>query len=391
MNNEPIIKEIVTLENSELRKIADRVVTTAILAAQKVSVEQGLKPAKESFEAIMLTRIKSFDPKKMKAIKEKVTPLYNAPIGVRTALYGELGKIDLKKTTSVEAAVRKLEPVKINLKLLGLPILPKGVDLTDSNFKKQLDLKKNLMNFQNITGINAITGSGLASNQSEGMKDDADVDEDNYTPQAVTDKLGLYISRIKCVDETGSSFEERWGSDEIALAGVSVDEDGDTKKINEHYVGGGFDDGDSKNYRPHWQWYWFNMREGNIWPKSYFLTFILIEKDNGGAASFIQTMWDKVKKEVMTALSDIGSTWGPLGTVIGAAVSYAVGKIVEWFINLWNDDIFRPKTISCTVPAYSARWTKNGKWGYTTSPVIQNHFTGHDGHYFIEYYWRLFS
>lgn len=86
-----------------------------------------------------------------------------------------------------------------------------------------------------------------------------------------------------------------------------------------------------------------------------------------------------------------GSVFGPLGTIIGAAVGYAVGKIVEWFINWWNDDIFRPKTISCTVPSYGARWTKNGRWGSPTSSLRQTHFTGHSGHYYIEYYWRLFS
>ena len=396
MKLEPIIKDTVTLANSEVKKIADRVANTAILAAEKVSVEPNFKGERDSFESIMQQRLKTFDQAKLKNIQQLVSPLVKASTDVRTAIYGDLGKIDLLKVKSVEDAVKKLGPLKIERKLLGLRTAPQNADLSDAQIKKYLNDQGEILNTHNITSIDAITGGGRVFGDI-GQVSEEDIELDDFQPQAVTDKLGLYIRRVKCVDETGSSFEENFGDDEIALAGTSVDETGDTKKIPEFRVGNSFNDGDTKWYTPHKQWSWFNMREGGSnWPKSYYLTFILAEKDNGGLSDFMQKLWDKVSKEVTAAIAAaiggaIGSSLGPLGTIIGAAVGYAVAKVIEWFINIWKDDIFPPKTVSCTVPAFGARWTKNGVWGSTTSEFRNAHFYGHGGHYYIEYYWRLFS
>lgn len=398
MKQEPIIKETVTLANSEFRKIADRVVNTAILAAQKVSVENNLEPMKESFEAILKERLSSFNEKKIETIRKKMIPLYQASLDLRTELYGELGKIDLSKTKSVELEVGKLSPVKINRKVLGLWNPPAGSDLPDIEIKKRLDLQTEILSPHNITFIDAITGGGPVFDEIGGLdSDEPDLEDDNFEPQAVTDKLGLNIRRVKCINETNAGWTEWTGSDEIALAGISVDETGGTKKIGENYIGGGFDNGDSKGYNPAWQWNWFNMREGgNNWPKSYFLTFILVEKDDGGLSSFLQKLWDKVRQEVYSSIAkavgeSVDKKYKPLGSIIGPAVAYAVDKIVDWFIKAWQDDIFPPKTISCTVPAYGARWSRNNRWGYTTSSRRRVHFYGHSGHYYVEFYWRLFS
>ena len=395
MKQEPIIQETVSLANSEIKKIADRVVNTIILAAEKVSVETDFKPAKDTFEAIIQERLNFFDEKKIKDIKKRVSPVYNASTEVRTSLYGELGKIALKDIKSVELEEKLLSPVAINRTVLGLWKPPAGLDISAVEMNKMSDLQSEIFNTHNITSIDAITGGGRVFSDIGLSPDDLGVkEEDDFEPQAVTDKLALYIRRIKCVDETNPEW---WGHDEIALGGASVDETGDTKKISEKYIGGGFDDGDTKWYSPIWRWHWFGMREGgNNWPKSYFLTFVLAEKDMGGLANFLQKLWEKVKKYVLDAIAAaiggaIGSSFGPLGTIIGAAVGYIVAKVVEWFINVWKDDIFPPKTISCTVPGYGARWSRNGHWGYTTSSYRRAHFYGHGGHYYVEYYWRLFS
>lgn len=401
MKLEPIIKDTVTLANSEFKKIADRVANTAILAAEKVSVEPSFKAEVNSFESIMLQRLKTFDKTKIKSIQKLVTPLAKASQEVRIGVYGELGKIDIMKVKSIEDSVKKLGPLKIERKLLGLRTVPANANLTDTQIKKYLKNQTEILNTHNITSIDAITGGGRLFGDI-GQVEDENTELDDFQPQAVTDKLALYIRRVKCVDETGStSFfdpeSERYGDDEIALAGTSVDETGDTKKIPEFRVGNSFDDGDTKWYSPHKKWHWFSMREGGTnWPKSYYLTFILAEKDNGGLSDFLQKLWDKVGKEVTASIAAaiggaIGSSLGPLGTAIGAAIGYAVAKIVEWFIKLWKDDIFPPKTISCTVPSFGARWTKSGNWGYTTSEYRNAHFYGHKGHYYIEYYWKLYS
>ncbi|MDO6761468.1 hypothetical protein Q4566_14750 [Tamlana sp. 2_MG-2023] len=402
MKLEPIIKDTVTLANSEIKKIADRVANTAILAAEKVSVDPSFKAEKDSFESIMLQRLKTFDQTKIKNIQKEVTPLAKASQEVRSGVYGDLGKINIFDVKNVEAAVNKLEPLKIERKLLGLRTVPKNLNLSDVEIKKYLEGQSEILNTHNITSIDAITGGGRLFSDIGQISEDENTQLDDFQPQAVTDKLALYIRRVKCVDETGraSIFDpegEYYGDDEIALAGTSVDETGDTKKIPEFRVGNSFNDGDTKWYSPHKQWHWFSMREGGSnWPKSYYLTFILAEKDFNGLSDFLQLLWDKVGKSVTEAVATavggaVGSALGPLGAVIGAAIGYAVAKVIEWFIKLWKDDIFPPKTISCTVPSYGARWTKNGTWGYTTSSYRTAHFYGHNGHYYIEYYWRLFS
>ena len=56
---------------------------------------------------------------------------------------------------------------------------------------------------------------------------------------------------MKCNDETNTEWP---GSDEIAIGAITVDEDGDTNKIAETYVAGGFDDGDRKVYDRPWRY-----------------------------------------------------------------------------------------------------------------------------------------
>ncbi len=212
-------------------------------------------------------------------------------------------------------------------------------------------------------------------------------------PQLYVDKLGFYIRRVKCVDETNPEW---WGSDEIAMAGISVDETGDTKKIGETYIGGGFDDGDTKWYSPNWFYHWFNLNEGgNNWPKTYYMTLILAEKDNGGLSSFLNKLWEKVRDKVKAAITAavgaaLGEVLGPLGPIIGAAIAWAVDYIVGWLISLWEDDIFPPQTVGISIPSHNCAWYYDGGWKYY-SPYYRMHFYGYGGHYYVEYRWRLYS
>lgn len=414
MKQEPITQEIVTLANSEIKKIADRIANTVILAAEKVSVETDFKPARGTFEDVIKKRLCAFDEKKIKSIKERVAPIYNASVEVRKSLYGELGEIVLEDIKSVELEEKLLPPVKINRSILGLWEPPAGSNLSSAEIEKARSCQSDIFNAPDIFSIDAITGGGRVFSDIGSDSDGMAADHSNFEPQSnlgpgdfkldtTTDKLGLYIRRVKCVDETGGKWREKIGSDEIALGGVSVDETGDVNKISEKFVGGNFDDGDSKWYSPSWRWHWFSMQEGgNSWPKSYFLTFVLAEKDSGGLSEFLEKLWPEIKWSVMAALTaagvGAGTVFGPVGTgtgaiigaAVGAAIGNAVGKIIEWFIKMWKDDIFPPSTISITIPSYSARWYRNGNWSDRTDDR-RVHFYGHKGHYFIEYYWRVFA
>ncbi|MGI0118749.1 hypothetical protein [Zooshikella sp. RANM57] len=388
MKLEPIINDNITLANSEIKKIVERVINSAKIAAEKVAVEENFHPLERSFEDIFKSRFGEYSKEKQETIRRNLKPIYTADKAVRARLYGDLGAIDVKSMESVEHEVTKLPKLKIDPRLLGIWTPTPEADISQPEIERMRSTQPQILNSHNILTSDALLGGGRVFTDLQG-----EFDHDDFEPQAVTDKLALYVRRVKCVDETNPEW---WGSDEISVAGTSVDETGDTKKINEHFVGGGFDDGDSRWYNPNWRFHWFSMREGDSWPKSYYITMILAEKDNGGLAAFLQKLWEKVESQVKDAVAAyvgglIGSSFGPLGTLIGAAVGYAVAKIIDWFIDAWNDDIFPPKTVSCTVPSFGARWTINGVWGSTTSGIRRSHFYGHGGHYYIEYYWKLYA
>lgn len=225
--------------------------------------------------------------------------------------------------------------------------------------------------------------------------------EDFEAQQAVTDKLRLWVRTVRCNDETNPEWP---GNDEIALAGVSIDEDGDTKPIAERFVGSGFSDGTTRS--PNWDYHWFSLGERNYWPKRFGVTLIMAEKDNGGLSSFMQKLWDQVKNSVHNALTAAAQKagvalgaflgvpqFGPLiGSAMAAAANWIVDKVADWLINLFKDDIFRPYTAWATIPSMSARWHfPNGTWGNTWGPLQTVTYTGFGGQYALTYQWQLYS
>ncbi len=216
---------------------------------------------------------------------------------------------------------------------------------------------------------------------------------------AEVSRLELKVRRVLCEDETNPEF---WGNDEIALGGISIDEDGDTAKINERYVGGGFKDGRSKTLN--WDYHWFNLNERSYWPKKYGVSLILAEKDHGGFSGFLSKAWEKVRGAVLAAIKKAAAkagmalaAWlglasiGPIiGKILGEVAAWVIGKLIEWFIKLFKDDIFPPRTIWVNLPSKSARWRySNGVWGSKTSPVGTVRYYGFGGRYRLDYQWRL--
>jgi hypothetical protein len=134
----------------------------------------------------------------------------------------------------------------------------------------------------------------------------------------------------------------------------------------------------------------FNLLEGTVWPKTYFVTFVLAEKDMGGLASFLNKLLDKVKAEVIAAITaavggTIGSVAGPLGTIIGAVVGWVVAQVFEWLKSWWSDDVFSPKTVSISIPSQNASWSGGAKDG----PQHTVQFVGFGGTYRLTYDWFL--
>lgn len=341
-----------------------------------------------------------------------------APQEMRENLFGRYGKLSSEEYLSMgmdrveEANI--LPKLEINQKLLGLKVpqvsIPQGIGrMTDQGLLiPKAELPADIANVTDFKDANqeavkseVYDAEKLQEIWGQNYSEDpfGAIESDDFEEQNVTDKLGFFITRVKCIDETNPENFLWWNlHDEIALAGVSVDETGDTTKVSEKFIGGGFDDGDQKNYFPHWKYHWFNLREGQYWPKAYKVSLILAEKDHGGLSNFLNTLYTKIRNYVKQAISK--AVAGAVSWLVGPAIAKAIGqitawlvdKLIGWIINIFNDDIFPVKVLSCNIPSFSARWHyPNGTWGSTTSGTRTAHFYGHGGHYIINYYWKLYA
>jgi hypothetical protein len=415
-----VVKPIVTdtsgasePDNSEIRKIANDVLQAVQYSFASVAANPAQTFRANTLEETFQQTFKRMDPAKAEGIKTKAAQLVNAGPELRTILFGRYGRIESREFTSIgfDRAQERLAPLEIDRKLLGVKTpgvrVPQGAGVRTSEglLIPTANLPQGVLEPQGAINTSAASTTAPEVYNAEKLEEIwgpvyssdpfAGVGGDEFVEQAITDKLGFYITRIKCVDETNP---EILGSDEIAIGGVSVDEDGDTKKIAETYVGGGFDDGDQRNYSPHWQFHWFSMKEGKYFPKRYEVGLLPAEKDLGGLSNLLTTIWEKVsvkvKELIAKAVKDIlPAYWGPaINAAIGKAVAWLVDKLVGWIISWFKDDIFPIFTASCTIPSFNARWNyPNGTWGSTKSDLRTAHFYGHGGHYIVNYYWKLYA
>jgi len=348
------MSQVTELEDPKLRAVAKRVFLTVRLAAEKAVAHHAepnnfsIAADPESLEQIFLSRFKELRVEKQQAAKAKVISFVKAPPVSRTGVYGDLSSVDLRSATDVEAQV----------KALAFP----------ANLKFPIN---------HLNSLSTLHGNILP------------VIPGGLIPQQTTNKLELRIHKVKCIDETGGWPE--WGDDEIYLGGTTVDETGDTKKVSKFHVKDFAKDGDVKNYAPPKQFTWFSLLGGTTWPKSYFVTLVLAEVDMGGLADFLNKLLEKVKEQVVIALvaagADIGASVGIVGAVIGAVVGWVVGMVFEWLKSWWSDDIFKPVTVSISIPSLNARWAG----GQTDSPEGWIKWWGHGGTYKLWYDWRLFA
>jgi hypothetical protein len=397
-------------DNSEIRKIANDVLQAVQYSFASVAANPDQAVRSDTLEAAFQQSLKRMDASKLASVQSTAVQFVKAAPELRTTLFGRYGQLESKEFVSMgfDRAHEALAPLQIDQKLLGIRTpqlsIPQGVGRMTSEglLIPAANLPQGFEDFEDAANVSTQRAVDSEVYNAEKLEEiwgsvhaDSFAGGDEFEEQAVTDKLSFNITRVKCVDETNPEF---WGSDEIAIAGVSVDEDGDSKKISEQYVGGGFDDGDAKSYSPNWQYHWFSMQEGKYFPKAYKVALILAEKDNGGLSSALNTIWqkvgEKVKEAIAKAVGGVLSEYvGPaIAKAIGEAVAWVIDKLVGWIINAFQDDIFPVFTASCTVPSFNARWNyPNGTWGSTTSDVRTAHFYGYGGHYTVDYYWKMYA
>lgn len=135
-----------------------------------------------------------------------------------------------------------------------------------------------------------------------------------------------------------------------------------------------------------------------VWPyfpRSYFATLVLAEKDNGGIADFLTQLWAGVRLQVIEYLSTmvgeavlalIGTEFLPgIGTAIGAVVGWVLDQIVGWLVDAFADDVFLPFTIAVEIPSLNARWPG----GKTDSPEGLIDYQAFGGEYQVTFDWQL--
>ncbi|MBL7809122.1 MAG: hypothetical protein JNN28_14980 [Saprospiraceae bacterium] len=347
-----VLGQVEELNDPKLQQIAKRVFHTFRLANEK-SIAHHNDPAKfpmpadtDSLEHMFLKRLRQLRPERQQMAALRVMPMVNASEDSRKKMYKDLSAVNLRAADPIGKQFSKLAlPANLKIKLDDLLKTPYAGGIVPSESTVQLPA--------------------------------------GPTSQTAMKKLELRIRRVKCVDET-SSYWEWAGDDEIYLGGTTVDAVGETKKVNAFKVGD-FNDGTEKKYNPLKSFCLFDLAKGAKWPKSHFVTLVLIEKDSGGAADFLDTLLKKVKEKVTDYLKDLTDGYGEIGEAIGAIVA----KVLEWiwdFISFWDDDIFPPKTVTISIPSQKVRF--NGK---TETGERIAKFKGHDGQYAVYYDWHLIA
>jgi hypothetical protein len=223
--------------------------------------------------------------------------------------------------------------------------------------------------------------------------------EGGYGPIAqvpMLKNLSLYLERVDCVDETNPEWA---GHDEISVGGLKIDNTGETTKIDPYYVGGGFDDGDATDYgNPGHAFASFDLTTAGAWGRTFVVTTFLAEVDNGGFANALNAAWSQAKSKVQQVVAQwVGGVaseliGAALGQALGQIVGWLVGAFVGWVINLFNDDLFAPVTMTVTLPTRFAFMYDNPAfhgWSGRRLPSATLNFSGHGGQYTTRMHWQV--
>ncbi len=203
-------------------------------------------------------------------------------------------------------------------------------------------------------------------------------------------KATFRIHSVKCVDETGGSFAEKFGNDEISLGGFGIDANGQVTKVGEFEVYADFDDNDVKNFAPPRRFVTLALGGGGS--GSVTAGLLLVEKDGGGMSTALQNLYAKVVEEMnkkkqqemarrgVSSLTGADIDWKAIWEIVKPlVVAYVKDKIISAF----KDDPFPLQSVSITV--------RGGTFGggMLTSPQSTVEFRGNDGIYRMTYDWEL--
>lgn len=343
-----------TLDDPTLQKIAERIALEARLALEKVAASSidaasyPLPPNEDSIEQILRSRFVALPVSARQAAAQRAVERIQAPPAERVAVYGDLADVDLGRATSISNQV------------LALPF-PQAL---------QLPADHPLVLFEP-----AQTAPIPAALMQRSMT-----------------RLQLCMHRITCVDETDIES----GSDHILIGGTKIDELGRVSKIAGLNVPERFGDGEQWSSLPPWQLAEFDLSAATPFPKSFFVTLVLAEHDNGGFPEFVDKLLAWIKDAVSKAIgkaagaylgASVGALAGPIGAAIGAAIGAVLGAIIGLLKDWWEDDVFPPVTLAMEIPSPDALWHGDA----TESPRTVITYRAHGGTYHVEVDWQLFG
>jgi hypothetical protein len=209
--------------------------------------------------------------------------------------------------------------------------------------------------------------------------------ERGFRKQSSPDRLCFDLLSVKCIDETNGFLGSEAGSDEIAFGGVMVDAGGNTISIPRVRVGDFSKDGVTKNYDPPRPFASMDFRSGDGWPKTFTLVLTLVELDNGNFPELLERLYNETRDRVSSAVQAWASGAGPtIGEAIGAAVSWVLNKVFGWLKDWWEDDLFKPLTVTFDFGSANARWG-----GQSETGPLWMEWWGHGGRYKLWYKARL--
>jgi hypothetical protein len=204
------------------------------------------------------------------------------------------------------------------------------------------------------------------------------------------ERVRLELIRMVCIDETNGFLGSEAGDDEISLSVATIDESGNTDKVDPFKVGD-FSDGDRKEFSPPKRLFTMGVGGGTSYPKHYFATMFLFEVDQGDLDETFEKIFRKFADEVAAKVGSLlgtavgGVIGGPLGAAAGALIGWLVGwlmgKLVSALIKAWEDDPFEPRQLEFIIPNATARLIE---------PSAVFHFRG-PGEYAVRYRWSVLS
>ncbi len=211
--------------------------------------------------------------------------------------------------------------------------------------------------------------------------------------------LQFRVHSVRCADETGGQYAERFGNDEIYLGGHWILQDGTTAAISPFSVYPHFDDGNVKVFDPPYVFHEFEL--GATFPQEFGMGMTLIEKDGGGMANAVQRIADKVGEEVRKRLdagqaarkADMARATSAkvqprLAPVLAYAISAAAPFVIDFvkrkLMAAISDNVFQPQHATVEIPSADFTWS-----GSPTSAQQSVEFRDHSGIYQLVFDWNL--